>query len=115
MELELFAFVFCVKNLSSYLLGKLLTVRTDHKTLVYFANSTVPKLRWRILLSEFRFQMEHIPGAQNVVSDGLTRIFQLDYEKLPEKIKYCLEEDTTQRIFHMEEEDVEDENHTDIG
>ena len=44
MELELFAFVFCVKNLSPYLLGKLFTVRTDHKNLVYLSNSTVPKL-----------------------------------------------------------------------
>jgi hypothetical protein len=44
LELELFAFVFYMKNLSPYLLGKLFTVRTDHKNLVYLANSTVPKL-----------------------------------------------------------------------
>jgi len=79
MEQELFAFVFCVKSLSPYLLGKLFTVRTDHKNLVYISNSTVPKLvRWRVLLSEFRFQIEHIPGAQNVVADGHTRVFNLD-------------------------------------
>ena len=79
--------MFCVKNLSPYLLGKLFTVRADHKNL---ANSTVPKLvRWRILLSEFRFQIEHIPGSQNVVADGLTRVFHVDYKKLPQKIKYC--------------------------
>ena len=35
MDLELFAFVFCVKNLCPYLFGKLFTVRTDHKNLVY--------------------------------------------------------------------------------
>ena len=33
MEFEVFAFVFCVKNLA--LLGQLFTVRTDHKNLVY--------------------------------------------------------------------------------
>ena len=71
MELELLTFVFCVKNLSPYLLGKLFTVRTDQKNLVYLANSTFPKLvRWRVLLSTFHFQIEHIPGAQNVVADG---------------------------------------------
>ena len=55
-------------------------VRTDHKNLVCLAHSTVTKLvRWRwVLLSEFGFQVEHIPGAQNVVSDGLTRIFKFD-------------------------------------
>ena len=45
-----------------------------------------------------------------MVADGLTRIFQLDYEKLPEKIKCCFKEDTTQCMFRMEEEDVEDAN-----
>ena len=55
-------------------------------------------VRWRVLLSDFRFQIEHIPGSQNVVADVLTRIFQLGYEKLPKKIKYCFKEDKTQRI-----------------
>jgi len=40
-----------------------------------------------------------------VVADGFTRIFHVDYEKLPEKIKYCFEEDSTQRIFRIEEQD----------
>ena len=45
-----------------------------------------------------------------MVFDGLTMIFQLDNEKLPEKIKYCFKEDITQRIFGMEEEEIEDVN-----
>jgi len=86
-------FRFLREESCSYLLGKLFTVKTSHKNL---ADSTVPKLvRGRVLLSEFRFQKEHIPGAQNVVTNGLTRIFQLDYEKLPEKIKHWFKEDTT--------------------
>jgi len=32
---------------------------------------------------------------------------------LPEKIKYCFKEDSTQRIFRIEEEDVEDANPAD--
>ena len=76
MELEVFIFVFCIKNLDPYLQGKHFTVRTDHKNLVYLSNSTVSKLvKWRVLLSEFRFQIEHIPGAQNVVADEVTMIF----------------------------------------
>ena len=31
-------------------------------------------------------------------------------QKLPEMIKYCVKEDTMQRIFRMKEEEVEDEN-----
>ena len=82
MELELYAFVYCVKILAPYLLGKLFTVRTDHRNLVYLASSSVPKLvRWRVILSEYRFLIEHIPGAQNVVADGLTRVCRADFER----------------------------------
>ena len=108
MEQELFAFVFCVKTLSPYLLGKLFTVRTDHKNLVFLSNSTVPKLvRWRVVLSEYRFQIEHIPGAQNVVADGLTRIFHLDLKKISPSVRYCFKDDSTQRIFRMDESQLE--------
>ena len=34
-ELELYAFVYCVKQLTPYLIGKLFTVKMDHKNLVY--------------------------------------------------------------------------------
>ena len=61
-----------------------------------------------VLLSEFLFHIEHIPGSQNVVADGLTRVFHLDYKKLPQKIKYFFKEDSTQRIFRIEEEEIED-------
>ena len=35
MELELYAFVYCLKNLTPYLLGKQFTVGTDHRNLLY--------------------------------------------------------------------------------
>ena len=80
MELELFDYVFCVMNHSFYLLGKRITVSTDHN----ISDSTVPKLIiCRVIRSEFRFQIELIPGAQNVIANGLTRILQLEYERLP--------------------------------
>jgi len=44
MELEIYSFVFCVKQLGPCLLGKLFTVRTDQKNLVYLSNSSIPKL-----------------------------------------------------------------------
>ena len=75
MKLEIYAFVYCVKQLGPYLLGKLFTDRTDHKNLVCLSNSSIPKLmRWRVILSEYRFVIEHILGDQNIVADGLTRV-----------------------------------------
>jgi len=53
MEFELYALVYCIKHLSSYLLGRQFVVKTDHKNLLYLSNSTIPKLvRWRVILSE---------------------------------------------------------------
>ena len=69
--MELYAVVYGIKHL----LGKQFIVRTDHKNLLYLANSTVPKLvRWRFILSEFMYLIEHIPRTSNVVADGLTRV-----------------------------------------
>jgi RNase H-like domain found in reverse transcriptase len=54
MELELIALVYCVKNLSPYILGREVMVKTDHKTLLYRVNSTIPTLvRRRVILFEF--------------------------------------------------------------
>ena len=39
MELELYAFVYCVKLLSPYLMGEEFIDRTDHKNLIYLAIS----------------------------------------------------------------------------
>jgi len=53
------------------------------------------------LLSEFRLQVEHIPGAQDAVVDGLTRILYLDFKKFRPSVQYYLKDDSTQRIFRM--------------
>ena len=102
MELELYAFVYCVKQLTPYLMGKLFTVKTDHKNLVYLSNSSIPKLvRWRVLLSEFRFLVQHIPGAQNVVADGLTRVMSLSSVEIPNSKRHLFVEDRIPRLFRL--------------
>jgi hypothetical protein len=107
MELELYALVFCVKQLAPYLMGRVFTVRTDHRNLLYLSNSTVPKLvRWRVILSEYRFTIEHIAGKNNVVADGLTRVYRLDYANLPKKSKHLHEDDTIPRVFRLVGEDA---------
>ena len=108
MELELYSFVYCVKQWAPYLLGRRFTVRTDHKNLVFLSNSTIPKLvRWRVLLSEFQYQVEHIPGRCNFVADGLTRVSRLEYEKIKPEGRHLYRDDTISRIFRWEGEEVE--------
>jgi hypothetical protein len=109
MELELYAFVYCVKQLSPYLMGKQFIVRTDHKNLIYLANSTVPKLvRWRIILSEFKYLIEHIPGVSNVVADGLTRVRFIQGKRHPDSKWYMYKDDSIERIFRLGGEDLLD-------
>ena len=109
MELELYAFVYCVKQLSPYLLGKLFTVRTDHKNLVYLSNSSIPKLvRWRVILSEYRFIIEHIPGEQNIVADGLTRVNTLVFKQLDKCKRHLYRDDSISRIFRLGGEGIEE-------
>jgi len=109
MELELYAFVYCVKQLSPYLMEKEFVVRTDHKNLIYLANSTIPNLvRWRIILSEFKYLIEHIPGTSNVVADGLTRVRFIQGKRHPESKHYMHKNDSVERIFRLEGEDLVD-------
>jgi len=74
-EKEAYAVVYSVNHLRRYLIGREFTVRTDHFNLKYLRNSNVPKLqRWRLILEEFDFSIEHIPGKENVVADSLSRL-----------------------------------------
>ena len=73
-----------MRQLTLYQMRKLFTVKTDHKDMVCPSNLSMPKLvRWRVLLSEFRFLIQHIPGVQNVVADGLTRVMSLSSVEIP--------------------------------
>ena len=79
-------------------MGKLFTVKTDHKSLVYLANSSI---RWRVLLSEFRFLIHHIPGIQNIVADGLTRVMSLSSVEIPASKRRMFIEDRIPHIFRL--------------
>ena len=74
IEQEGFAIFHCIQKLDHYLMGRQFTVETDHRNLVYMANSATPKVvRWRLRLAEYDFVVQHIAGVDNVVADGLSR------------------------------------------
>ena len=65
--------------------GHLLTLRTDHRALVFMQNSTNAKvIRWAIALSTYRFEVEHIPGRTNLIADFLSRYWQAPHIKSTE-------------------------------
>ena len=59
------------------------------------------------------FRVPFSDGAHPWLSECGCRWIHVDYENLSEKIKYCFKEDSTQRIFRTEEEDVKYANPAD--
>lgn len=87
---ELLAFVHFVKHFQHYVCGKEFIVRTDHSSLKWlfqFKNPEGQLARWLEILSAYKFQIQHRPGAQHNDADALSRIpcrqcgFQSDWDK----------------------------------
>lgn len=85
IEKEMMAIYFGITHFRPYLYGKKFLIRTDHKPLIhlYSMKNPSPKiLRMRLDLSEYLFDIEYIPGPENVETDALSR---LDFKELTEK------------------------------
>ena len=75
-ERECYAIVCSMQQLRPYLEGVYFTVRTDHDLLRWILNliNSISRLaRWRMLLSEFGYEVEYIPGPVNSVLDAMSR------------------------------------------
>lgn len=74
---ELLAIVLAIEHFRQYIWGRHFVIYTDHAALTYLFNQHKPGsrlLRWKILLSEFDFDIIHRSGKGNVVSDCLSRM-----------------------------------------
>jgi hypothetical protein len=69
------------------------TLRTDHKNLTYLNLAGSDKvMRWKLLIQQYNFDIEHIPGKDNIVADCMSRLCPLDKdEKDPDYV--CLAND----------------------
>ena len=66
-------------------------------------NSSISKLvRWKVILSEYRFVIEHIPGDQNIVADGLTRVNTLMYNDVDKSKRHLYQNDSISRILRRD-------------
>ena len=77
-ERELLAVVKATHHYRVFLLGRFFTVRTDHAALRSIfrgkLRDTARIERWILALSPFVFDVEAIPGRENVVADALSRV-----------------------------------------
>lgn len=75
-EKELLAIVWSVRYFRPYLFGRHFKIKTDHKPLKWLESLKEPHsklVRWKLLLSEFDFEIDYIKGKDNVVADALSR------------------------------------------
>jgi hypothetical protein len=75
-DLELASIVHALKMWRYYLLGIIFVLMIDHSGLRYLFDQpklNVRQARWMALLSEFRFEIKHIKGKENIVFDALIR------------------------------------------
>ena len=77
IEREALSIVYALKINRPLCLGFPITIRSDHKPLKWLLTTSSPNhriARWQTLLAEFDFNVEYIPGQQNVVADFLSRL-----------------------------------------
>ena len=75
-EQEMLAIVECMKHWYPQLMGIRFEVLTDHAPLQHWKTQRMlskRQLRWIEFLSEFDFDIRHIPGVSNTAADALSR------------------------------------------
>ena len=78
MEKECLAIIWGVTRFKRYILGRHFTLQTDHNPLKFLktaAQNNSRIHRWTLILEQYDFTIEHIPGRQNILADFLSRNF----------------------------------------
>ncbi|MEO0454665.1 MAG: reverse transcriptase family protein [Verrucomicrobiota bacterium] len=73
---EMLSLVRMLKLYRPYVMGRRLTVRTDHAALIWLQNYKDPEgriARWLMVLQDYDFQCVHRPGKSHGNADGLSR------------------------------------------
>ena len=74
---ELLAIITGVQHYHDYLSGAEFLIRTDNSALQYLnsmKHATGRLGRWNLLLSTYKYRVEHVKGTKNVVADALSRL-----------------------------------------
>lgn len=114
-EKELLAVHAAILNFRPYLGWKKFVVYTDHKPLlgILKSNRMTFGSRWskRLLqLAEFQFEIKHVSGSRNVVSDALSRVNAIkvrvdslaEAQRFDKEIQELLKKDRTVKVENSE-------------
>lgn len=79
-EQELSAVIFALKAWDHLLQGHHLIIHTDHANIQALQKATSKKLwRWRLILQDFHYEINHVAGKSNVVADALSRCLEQEF------------------------------------
>ena len=84
---EMAALINGLKHCKYYLLGRQFTVWTDNMALTHLhtmAPDSIVLQRWFETISQFDFEINHIPGSSNTLPDLLSRWFDETDQQLPD-------------------------------
>lgn len=101
---ELYAIVLAIQHFRTSVEGRKLIVYTDHKPLVGITTrepapqDTPRRLRHVSFISEFCFDVRHLPAAQNVVADSLSRIHPIEFPSSVDFATICRDQEQDTEI-----------------
>lgn len=111
-EQEAYAIFYTLRKLEYLLRDVKFILQTDHKNLIYMNENGSPKVRrWKLLLQEYDFLIEHIAGKDNVIADAFSRLCLLteDEDEVDEDNHELDDGLTTEFLVTMELLDEADE------
>jgi transposase InsO family protein len=74
-ERECYAIFWAIQELDYLVSGRHFTLQTDHQNLTFLNTGTSPKVqRWKLAIQTYDFDIEHIPGEENIIADSLSRL-----------------------------------------
>jgi hypothetical protein len=81
-EQEAYAIFYALRKWDHLLCDIKFTLQTDHKNLIYVNLEGSAKVRrWKLLMQEYNFDIEHVAGVDNVVADAFSRLCALTEPK----------------------------------
>ena len=79
VEKEGFAILYGIRHFHHYLAGQRFTINCDNRVVCYLNKKNQPRnkklLNWALELSDYDFEVHHIPSKNNEVADCLSRVF----------------------------------------
>ena len=115
-EKEGYAIFYTLTNHEHLLKGIKFLLKTDHKNLTYINMEGSPKIkRWKLALQEFNFDIEHVPGKDNIIADAFSRLCAMHHNDLEMAENLCLLDEEDIRINQLEYENIQKVHNSIVG